>query len=129
MTESVNRNSITEPATTINQTIAKRKFIVFSGSDWCKNCIRFKSEVLSSQVFTSFTKDRIDIINADFPQKTKLPKDEVAKNEALAEKYNPEGEFPRLVLLSMDESDSKVIRFTNQTPEQFVAELKSYMAR
>ena len=114
---------------TVGQAVNKRKFIVFSGSDWCKNCIRFKSEVLSSEVFTSFAKDHVDIITADFPQKTKLPKQEIVKNEALAEKYNREGEFPRLVLLSEDESDSKVIPYTNQTPEEFVAELKANMGR
>ena len=127
-TEAVNIHSSIDQ-TTVNQSVNKRKFIIFSGSDWCKNCIRFKSEVLSSDVFTSFAKDHVDIITADFPQKTKLPKQEVMKNEALAEKYNPEGEFPRLVLLSEDESNSKVIRYTNQTPEEFVAELKANMAR
>jgi len=107
--------------------VAKRKLIVFSGSDWCKNCIRFKKDVLSSEVFIRFAKDKIEIVTADFPQRTKLSKEEVSKNEALAEKYNVEGEFPRLVLLSEDESGSKVIPYTSQSPEQFVAELKNYL--
>ena len=113
--------------TELQKPVAKRKLIVFSGSDWCKNCIRFKKEVLSSEVFISFAKENIEIVTADFPQRTKLSKEEITKNEALAEKYNTEGEFPRLVLLSTDESGSKVIPYTGQSPEQFVAELKNYL--
>ena len=109
--------------------VAKRKLIVFSGSDWCKNCIRFKKDVLSSEVFIRFAKNNIEIVTADFPQRAKLSREEVTRNEALAEKYNVEGEFPRLVLLSEDESGSTVIPYISQSPEQFVAELKNYLAQ
>lgn len=108
--------------------IIKRKLIVFSGSDWCKNCIQLKKQVLSSEVFIEFAKESIEIVTADFPQREKLPKEEVAKNEALAEKYNPEGEFPKLILLSADGSSAKVIQYANQSPQEFVAELKNYLA-
>ena len=110
------------------KSVAKRKLIVFSGSDWCKNCIRFKKEVLANEVFIVFAKDNIEVITADFPQRAKLSKEEVAKNEALAEKYNTDGEFPRIVLLSPDESGSKVIPYTGQSPEQFVTDLKNYLS-
>ena len=109
--------------------VVKRKLIVFSGSDWCKNCIRFKKEVLSNEVFTNFAKDNIEIVTADFPQRAKLSKEEISRNEALAEKYNKEGEFPRLVLLSEDGLDSKVIPYTSQGPEEFILQLKNQLNR
>jgi len=111
------------------KSLVKRKLIVFSGSDWCKNCIRFKQEVLSNEVFTSFARDNIEIVTVDFPQRKKLSKEEIVRNEALAEKYNREGEFPRLVLLSEDGSDSKIIPYTSQGPEEFVMQLKNQLAR
>lgn len=110
---------------THEESAPKRKLIVFSGSDWCKNCIRFKEEVLSSEVFKDFAKDHIEIITADFPQRTKLPKETIARNEALAEKFNPQGEFPRLVLLSPNGEEGKVIPFTSSlNANAFVEELR-----
>ena len=108
---------------------AKRKLIIFSGSDWCKGCIQLQKEVLSSDVFKEFTNNNIEVVTADFPQRTRLPQDVVAKNEALAEKYNPDGQFPRLVLLSPDESEAQIITYRNQGPQAFVNELKTYLTR
>jgi thiamine biosynthesis lipoprotein len=103
---------------------AKIRFIVFSGSDWCKNCIVFRKKVLASPTFQAFARENLEIITADFPQRIQLSKDLVAKNEALAEKYNPKGEFPKLILVSDNDSDFKVINYTNQTPEEFISEVK-----
>lgn len=105
----------------------KAKFIVFSGSDWCKGCIQFRKKVLSDPSFETFAKENLDIVVADFPQRIKLPKDIVQENEALAEKYNPKGVFPNLVLISPDGSHSEIIEYSNQTPQEFVAELKTHL--
>ncbi|MCF0059482.1 thioredoxin family protein [Dyadobacter sp. CY356] len=115
--------------TTQNTTSEKTKFIVFSGSDWCKGCIQFKKKVLSDPAFETFAKENLDIVVADFPQRTKLPKDVVEQNEALAEKYNPKGVFPNLVLISSDGSQSEIIEYANQTPQEFVSELKNHLQR
>ena len=109
----------------INLPVAKTKFIVFSGSDWCKGCIQFKKKVLSDPSFESFAKDNLDIVVADFPQRAKLAKEVVEQNEALAEKYNPRGVFPNLVLISADGSHTETITYINQTPQEFLNELKS----
>ena len=76
----------------------------FSGSDWCAPCIMLKKQVFASPEFESFAKNRLILLRADFPRlkKHKLPKAELLKNEALAEKYNPEGNFPFTVLLNAD---------------------------
>jgi len=110
---------------TRNLPVAKTKFIVFSGSDWCKGCIQFKKKVLSDPSFESFAKDNLDIVVADFPQRAKLAKEVVEQNEALAEKYNPRGVFPNLVLISADGSHTETITYINQTPQEFLNELKS----
>jgi thioredoxin-related protein len=104
---------------------SKNRFIVFSGSDWCKGCIQFRKKVLSDPSFESFAKENLEIVVADFPQRTKLSKDIVAQNEALAEKYNPKGVFPNLVLVSADGSHFEIVKYNNQTPQEFVSELKT----
>jgi thioredoxin-related protein len=110
-----------------SQQTGKSKLIVFSGSDWCKNCIVFKKKVLSNPDFEVFVRDRLEIITADFPQRTTLSKELIAHNEALAEKYNPNGEFPRIVLLSPDEKNYTVIAYANQDAGEFIGIMKGLL--
>ena len=105
----------------------KTKFIIFSGSDWCKGCIQFKKKVLDDPSFEAFAKENLDVVTADFPQRIKLPKDVIRQNEVLADKYNPKGVFPNLVLLSQDGSRFDVIEYSNQSPEEFVKEIKNHL--
>ncbi|UEG49914.1 thioredoxin family protein [Ferruginibacter lapsinanis] len=114
------------------QKIAKEKkqFIVlnFSGSDWCGPCIRMKREIFGSDEFNAFAVDNLVLVNADFPRnkKNKLAKAQVKLNEALADKYNPEGKFPFTLLL---DAEGKVVKkwdgFPNVKPEDFVASIKA----
>jgi thioredoxin-related protein len=107
-----------------------KKLIVlnFSGSDWCGPCIRLRKEIFSSEAFSNYAENHLVLVNADFPRykKNELPKEQVKDNEALAEKYNSEGKFPYTVLL---DPNGKVLKqwegFPNETPEQFVDEIKS----
>lgn len=115
--------------TTQNRTVEKTKFVVFSGSDWCKGCIQFRKKVMNDPAFETFANENLDVVVADFPQRIKLPKDIVEQNEALAEKYNPKGVFPNLVLISPNGSHSETIEYSNQTPQEFVSELKNHLQR
>jgi thioredoxin-related protein len=73
----------------------------FSGSDWCAPCIRLKKEVFSSAKFNETADSNLVLVNADFPRsrKNKQDKQLQLQNEALAEKYNPQGKFPFTLLL------------------------------
>ncbi len=113
----------------VHISLSKNKFIVFSGSDWCKGCIQFRKKVLSDSSFESFAKENLEVVVADFPQRAKLAKEVVAQNEALAEKYNPKGVFPNLVLISDDGSQFETVTYSNQTPQEFVSELKNRLQR
>jgi thioredoxin-related protein len=73
--------------------------ISFSGSDWCIPCIRMHKEVYGAPAFARYAADSLVLVRADFPRKKNaLPKEQVARNEALAARYNPEGRFPFTVL-------------------------------
>ena len=76
--------------------------MIFSGSDWCKPCILLKKEVLQSPAFQSYAKDHLVIQEVDFPYRkaNKLSKEKQQANDALAAKYNPEGNFPKVILLN-----------------------------
>ena len=85
---------LSKQAQTANKNIA----VYFSGSDWCVNCYGFKKKYLEQESIKTILDNDFVYYNADFPQRKKLAKEIVAVNEALAEKLNPEGIFPLLVI-------------------------------
>jgi len=102
--------------------------INFSGSDWCGPCIRLRKEILESSTFENYASDHLVLVRADFPRqkKNQLSKDQVKLNEALADKYNPDGKFPYTLLV---DENGKVLKdwdgFPNETPEQFVSQISA----
>jgi thioredoxin-related protein len=100
--------------------------INFSGSDWCGPCIRMRKEILETETFEDYASDHLILVRADFPRqkKNQLPEEQVKRNEALADKYNPDGEFPLTLLV---DENGKVLKkwsgFPNITPENFVAQI------
>ena len=106
-----------------------KKYILlnFSGSDWCAPCIRLKEEIFDSEKFLEFAEDNLVLVNADFPRlkKNQLEKAQLRQNEALAEKYNPDGKFPLTILLN---AEGKPIKYweglPQKSPDQFVEEIK-----
>jgi len=112
--------------------IAKEKhqliLLNFSGSDWCGPCIRMHKDIFDSPGFSTMADANLVMFNADFPRmkKNQLNKQLQKQNEALADKYNPEGKFPYTLLL---DANGKVIRIWDGLPEkdgpEFAKEIKS----
>jgi thioredoxin-related protein len=88
----------------------------FSGSDWCVPCIKMKKEIFESGTFTQYAPSNLLLVKADFPRlkKNKLSKQQTKQNEALAERYNPQGAFPFTVLL---DANGKVLKTWNGMPK------------
>ena len=107
----------------------KALFVIFSGSDWCQPCMRFSKSILSDSAFIRFAREKLVILTADFPQRKKLPEEEVTLNEELASRYNPKGDFPRLVLLSPDQAVIGIVEYNNQSPGIFIEQISNYLQR
>ena len=64
---------------------AEQKLILlnFSGSDWCGPCIRMHKEILDTDAFEQFAKDRLVLVSADFPRSKKnaLSAEQQKKND------------------------------------------------
>ncbi|MBO0321929.1 thioredoxin family protein [Muricauda sp. CAU 1633] len=104
--------------------------LVFSGSDWCAPCIRLKRNILDSDEFKSYAFSHYVLYNADFPRKKKnqLPEDKTAVNKTLAEKYNPKGYFPLVVVLDKNQSVLGKTGFNvRATPEKYIAVLNDFV--
>lgn len=100
----------------------------FSGSDWCGPCIRTHKEIFEKDAFTSYAKENLVLVRADFPRlkKNKLSPEQFKKNNDLALKYNAEGDFPLTLLI---DANGKIVKewkgFPDVTPEEFVKQIKS----
>lgn len=100
--------------------------INFSGSDWCGPCIRLRKEILESATFEKYATDHLVLVRADFPRqkKNQLSKDQVKRNEILADKYNPDGKFPYTLLV---DENGKVLKdwdgYPNESADKFVAQI------
>lgn len=112
--------------------LEKNKMILlnFSGSDWCVPCIKFKTNIIETEVFKQLTKDSIiEYINADFPRNKKnQPAPEMKKeNSVLADQYNPNGIFPFTVLL---DSQGNILKTWEGLPDatatSFAKEIRTY---
>ena len=120
-----NFQTATEQAAKSHQLI----LINFSGSDWCGPCIRLRKEILESATFTDYAQTHLILVRADFPRqkKNQLSKEQVKLNEALADKYNPDGKFPYTLLVN---EHGKVLKawdgYPDETSAQFVDQIKSY---
>lgn len=102
--------------------------LVFQGSDWCAPCIKLDREVFQTETFQLYAKDHFVMLEANFPRKKKnaLPEEQQKKNNALAEKYNPRGIFPFVVILN---SEGKVLGETGymkSSPSQYILHLESF---
>ena len=101
--------------------------INFSGSDWCGPCIQMHKEVFEKDDFKAFAKENIVLLKADFPrlEKNKLSTQQLKKNNELALKYNPDGDFPLTLLL---DENLKVLKIWSGNPDyktkEFIEELK-----
>jgi thioredoxin-related protein len=113
----------------------QNKYILlnFSGSDWCAPCIKLKREIFESAEFTQMAAEHLVMLKADFPRlkKNQLSETQTTHNEALAEKYNPEGKFPFTVLL---DATGKKVRVWDGYPKgltsaQMANEIKKSMGR
>lgn len=107
----------------------KHEFILlnFSGSDWCGPCMRLRKEILDNEVFTKMADTNLVLVNADFPRNKKNQLDAQTKkqNDALADKYNPEGKFPLTLLL---DADGKVLKTWDGFPDESVQQFSEEVA-
>ena len=120
-----------EKAQKIAQKESKYILVYFSGSDWCKPCIKMKKEIFNTAIFKEYARQNLVCVLADFPRykKNKLSATQMKHNELLAEKYNKEGVFPQAVIISQNR---KTLANTGYRPEGasgFVSFLKQYTGR
>ncbi|MDF4204272.1 thioredoxin family protein [Maribacter sp. SA7] len=103
--------------------------LVFQGSDWCAPCIKLDRAVWSTDKFKEYADKHYVMLQADFPRRKSnaLPKEQLNKNKALAEKYNRQGIFPFVVVMNAEGEVYGETSYKKLSPEQYIAELNSFI--
>ncbi len=116
-----------EEAKSIAETDNKSIILVFSGSDWCGPCIKLDKNIWQSDEFKKEANSKWVLVKADFPKKkaNQLSEAQTKINKLLAEKYNPNGNFPLVVVLDKDLKVTGMTTYKNISPEEYIALLHS----
>lgn len=95
------------PASVAAATKAGKPLLLdFTGSDWCGWCIKLRKEVFDTPAFAAWAKDRVVLVEIDFPN-GKPQSDAVKRqNEELQQRFRIEG-YPTIILL--DPTGKKVL--------------------
>ncbi|GJM28155.1 MAG: hypothetical protein DHS20C17_07900 [Cyclobacteriaceae bacterium] len=105
----------------------KRILLVFSGSDWCRNCILLDQEVFSSPEFQELAQQELVLLKADFPRKKKnqLSESQQSINSKLAKTFNPTGDFPKVILMDSSEQTLLISGYQQGQKAAFIEELST----
>lgn len=105
--------------------------MVFSGSDWCKPCIRLNREVFETDVFQEYVEGQFILLKIDFPRgrKNRLDPEVQLQNNELAERWNPTGEFPLVIVFSSDQSALFTTGYRSGGPQAYIHHLEDELSQ
>lgn len=100
----------------------------FQGSDWCGNCRRLDKALFQDEKFKQYTAENYVLLQLDFPMKkeNRLSKEQTAHNEALAEAYNVDGVFPKVLVFDATGKMLGEMEYPQQSVEGYINSLKSF---
>jgi protein disulfide-isomerase len=99
--------------TNVNEAIeiAKREdkplFLFFTGSDWCGWCIRLQKEVFKTPEFEAWAKEKVVLVELDFPRRTEQSAEIKNQNMQLQQAFSVQG-FPTVWFAQANNKDGKV---------------------
>ncbi|MDG1571250.1 thioredoxin family protein [Robiginitalea sp. M366] len=105
--------------------------LVFQGSDWCAPCIRLDREVWNTETFKAYAPEHFVMLLADFPRRKEnaLPEAQAQANARLAEKYNPRGYFPLVVVMDASGRVLGETGYRRLSPEAYIEVLESFIPK
>jgi thioredoxin-related protein len=118
----------TELSAALNQARSENKMVLldFTGSDWCGWCIKFDKDVLSTDKFASYAKNKLVLVRLDFPRHTEQDPALKQANEQLSKRFAVDG-FPTFVLLNSAGKELwRQVGYAAGGPNAFIAELDRF---
>lgn len=108
---------------------SKPLILVFTGSDWCAPCIRLDKSIFTSEEFKEYSSKNYVLYRADFPRKktNQLPTELINQNKKLAERYNPRGRYPLVLVLDDKEQVLGKTGYKRVSPKAYINKLNSFL--
>ena len=92
-------------ANEVSKATNKPIFASFTGSDWCGWCRKLQAEVFSKPAFINWAKEKVILLELDFPHQKQLPPDLVQQNNSLQNAFKVQG-FPTVWFFFMTKNDT-----------------------
>jgi len=106
----------------------KPMLLDFTGSDWCRWCIKLDKEVFGEAAFKDYAAAELVLVELDFPRGKEQSAELKAQNEALAKQYGVRG-FPTILLLSPDGELIEKTGYQRGGAEAYVEHIKAILAQ
>ena len=100
----------------------RQVFLFFTGSDWCSWCKRLNKEILSTPEFARYSKEKLILVEVDFPKKRPQSATLKTQNAKLAKRYKIEG-YPTVILLNSAGTKIDELGYQEGGPAPFISRL------
>lgn len=107
----------------------KRILMVFHRSDWCLACSEMEKNILSSEVFKTYSETHLTMLKVDFPKQKRnaLSIIQEIHNKHLAERYNKQGEFPYMVVVDEKGSVLGSMGYSSNQPDEYIQKIHTML--
>ncbi|MCF7733473.1 MAG: thioredoxin family protein [Akkermansiaceae bacterium] len=112
------------------QATAEKKDMLldFTGSDWCGWCIKLNKEVFQEEAFKTGVKDKLVLVELDFPKdKSKLSDETQAQNAKLGKEFKVRG-YPTIMLCDATGKPFAQTGYQAGGPEKYLTHLNEFIA-
>ena len=106
----------------------KNIFIHFTGSDWCKWCIKLNDEVYAKTEFSEYAEQNLVMVKFDFPQSAPQSQEVKEYNQQMLKKFGVQG-FPTVFVLDADLKLAGRTGYAAGGPVNSVNNLKSMISK
>lgn len=116
----------TDYAAALKQAKAQNRhvFVFFTGSDWCGWCQRLKGEILATAEFQAYAREKLVLVELDFPRRKSLPAKLTQQNAKLATEFGIRG-YPTVIMLNSRGSQIDSLGYQPGGPGPFIERLRA----
>lgn len=104
--EELNWHTNLNEAIEVSKQEQKPLFLFFTGSDWCGWCIRLQKEVFKTPEFISWAKEKVVLVELDFPRRTTQDEAVKKQNQELQQAFQVRG-YPTVWFTKAGVKDGK----------------------
>jgi protein disulfide-isomerase len=124
--DSLNWQSNLEEAVAQAKKENKAVLVNFTGSDWCKWCMKLSDEVFSQDEFETYAEQNLVLVKLDFPRNIRQSNETKMYNNTLAQRYGIQG-FPTILVFN---NQGKLVAKTGYQPggaSNYVSHIQSFL--